>query len=104
MTDTHDVLPWRSRRPRDAGGFLSPAVRRALAEAPPIADDVVPFNTVRRRAAAALLASKQTAAHALMYTAADYSAVEAARAGRRLTALPFVARAVVDALREYPNL
>jgi 2-oxoglutarate dehydrogenase E2 component (dihydrolipoamide succinyltransferase) len=105
MTDTRDVLPWRRRRPRDAGAFLSPAVRRALAAEPaPVADEVVPFNTVRRRAAVALLASAQTAAHALTYTAVDYSAVDAARAGRRLTALPFVARAVIDALHEFPYL
>ena len=76
MTDTRapagpgdDALPWRRRRPRNAGSFLSPAVRRALAAAAPVADDVVPFNTVRRRAAVALLASKHTAAHALTYTA-----------------------------------
>jgi pyruvate dehydrogenase E2 component (dihydrolipoamide acetyltransferase) len=104
MTDTRDVLPWRRRRPRDAGAFLSPAVRRALAESAPVADEVVPFNTVRRRAAVALLASTQTAAHALTYTAADYSAVDAARGGRRLTALAFVARAVIDALHEFPYL
>jgi len=111
MTDTRvpagpgdDALPWRRRRPRNAGAFLSPAVRRALAETASVADDVVPFNTVRRRAAVALLASKEAAAHALTSTAADYSAVDAARAGRRLTALPFVARAVIDALREFPYL
>jgi len=99
-----DALPWRRRRPRDAGEFLSPAVRRALAEAAPIADEVVPFNTVRRRAAHALLASKRTAAHALAVVAADYSRIEAARAGAGRTALPFVARAVIDALHEFPSL
>jgi 2-oxoglutarate dehydrogenase E2 component (dihydrolipoamide succinyltransferase) len=99
-----DVLPWRRRRPRDAGDFLSPAVRNALASHAPPADEVVPFNTVRRRSASALVASKQTAAHALTVVAADYSRIDAAREGARLTALPFVARAVVDALREFPQL
>jgi 2-oxoglutarate dehydrogenase E2 component (dihydrolipoamide succinyltransferase) len=104
-----DALPWRRRRARDTAGFLSPAVRRALADAVPTAndaaaDEVVPFNTVRKRAATALLASKQTAAHALTTVAVDYSRIDAARAGARLTALPFVARAVVDALRDFPHL
>jgi 2-oxoglutarate dehydrogenase E2 component (dihydrolipoamide succinyltransferase) len=99
-----DALPWRRRRPRDAGDFLSPAVRRALAATAPIPDEVVPFNTVRKRAAGALLASKQTAAHALSTIAVDYSRIDAARSGARLTALPFVARAVVDALHEFPHL
>lgn len=138
---THDerVLPWRLRRPRSVARFLSPAVRREAAErgvdpstlwgsgaggrvtradvrraAVPAArgDEVVPFGTVRRRAAAALLASKHTAAHALVVTAADYSAVEEvrraardewrAREGFPLTYLPFVARAVVDAVGDFP--
>ncbi len=49
-----------------------------------------------------MLASKSTLAHALAVVAADYTAVDEARTGERLTALPFVARAVVDALREFP--
>jgi 2-oxoglutarate dehydrogenase E2 component (dihydrolipoamide succinyltransferase) len=101
MTDT---LPWRRRRSRDAGAFLSPAVRRALAATEPAADEVVPFNTVRRRAASALLESKHTAAHALTVVSADYSRIDAARAEAGLTALPFVARAVIDALHDYPYL
>jgi 2-oxoglutarate dehydrogenase E2 component (dihydrolipoamide succinyltransferase) len=99
-----DTLPWRRRPGRDTAGFLSPAVRRALADTAPTAEEIVPFNTVRRRAAHALLASKQTAAHTLTVVAADYSRIEPARAAARLTALPFVARAVIDALREFPQL
>jgi 2-oxoglutarate dehydrogenase E2 component (dihydrolipoamide succinyltransferase) len=66
------------------------------------ADEVVPFNTVRKRTAAGLLASKRNLAHALAVVGTDYSSVDEARHGERLTALPFVARAVVDALREFP--
>jgi 2-oxoglutarate dehydrogenase E2 component (dihydrolipoamide succinyltransferase) len=75
-------------------------------------DETVPFNNIRKRAASLLLASKQTSAHTLCVGAADYSAVEAVRMAHRtgwraaegfsLTYLPFVARAVVDALRVYP--
>ena len=102
------VLPWRRRRPRDTSGFLSPAVRnlaRDLGLDPATVaqrDVVVPFDNVRRRTAAGLVASKQTAAHALTIVAADYSAVEAARRAAGLTGLAFVGRAVVDALREFP--
>jgi pyruvate dehydrogenase E2 component (dihydrolipoamide acetyltransferase) len=65
-------------------------------------DDVVPFDNIRKRTATALLASKLTAAHASTITRADYSAIDAARRDARLTALAFVARAVVDALRDFP--
>jgi pyruvate dehydrogenase E2 component (dihydrolipoamide acetyltransferase) len=65
-------------------------------------DEVVPFDNVRRRTAVGLLASKRTIPHALEVVAADYGAIDGARAVAGLTALPFVARAVVDALREFP--
>jgi pyruvate dehydrogenase E2 component (dihydrolipoamide acetyltransferase) len=75
-------------------------------------DEIVPFNNIRKRAASLLLASKQTSPHALCVVAADYSGVESVRHAARtewraaegfsLTYLPFVARAVVDALRAHP--
>ena len=74
----------------------------------------VPFDRIRRRAADGLLRAKVTAAHAFAAVDCDYSAVERARRGVRdewreregfgLTALPFVARAVVDALGEFTRL
>jgi 2-oxoglutarate dehydrogenase E2 component (dihydrolipoamide succinyltransferase) len=65
-------------------------------------EEIVPFDNIRKRTAAALSLSKRTAAHASAATQADYSNVNEARRAARLTALPFVARAVVDALREFP--
>ncbi len=127
------ILPWRRRAARETAGFLSPAVRNLArehgvdaatltgrgtggrvtradvaehsgtgADAP--AHQVVPFNNIRKRTAVGLVGSKRTAAHALAVVAADYTAIEAARRAERLTSLPFVARAVVDALREYPMM
>ncbi len=126
------MLPWRRRPARVSGRFLSPAVRAlardlhvdpnallgrgsggrvtredvlAAAGGPPESrDEVVPFDNIRRRTAVALLASRTTAAHACTYVAADYAAVDNVRRAAGLTALPFVARAVVDALREFPML
>jgi pyruvate dehydrogenase E2 component (dihydrolipoamide acetyltransferase) len=78
----------------------------------PLGDEIAPFNNVRKRAAQLLVASKQTSAHTLCVVAADYSAIEAVRSEQRkawraeegfsLTYLPFVARAVIDALRAFP--
>src|SRR5207248_4908696 len=123
-------LPWRRRAARDTGRFLSPAVRNlageldvdaasllgrgtggrvtradvlAAAGAPvSVRDEVVPFDNVRRRTAIGLLASKRAIPHALVVAAADYGAIGLARRAGELTALPFVARAVVDALHEFP--
>src|SRR3712207_8848683 len=48
--------------------------------------------------------SLDTAATCTTWAECDMSAVEEARAKLRVTALPFVARATIDALREFPLL
>jgi 2-oxoglutarate dehydrogenase E2 component (dihydrolipoamide succinyltransferase) len=73
------------------------------------ADRRVPFSAIRLRTAQNLRQSIDAAVHALVVTEVDYSAVERARddaaaAGPTLTYLPFVARAVVDAIRRYPEV
>ena len=77
-------------------------------------DTVVPFTNIRRRTAEHMVRSKQTSAHTMVAVEVDYSAVEKARLAERerfkaaegfsLTYLPFVSRAVVDALQEWPYL
>jgi 2-oxoglutarate dehydrogenase E2 component (dihydrolipoamide succinyltransferase) len=120
------TLTWRTRPPRAARDFFSPAVRTAARDlgvdpaalagtgsdgrvtvadvraASEARDVVVPFDNIRRRTAAGLLASKRAIPHALTTVAADYTAIETVRRSAGLTALPFVARAVIDALHEFP--
>ena len=77
-------------------------------------DSVVPLNRIRRRTADHMVMSKQTSPHVLTAIEVDYEGVEAVRRlskqawkaaeGFSLTYLPFIARAVVDALRDYPHL
>ena len=77
-------------------------------------DRLVPLNNIRRRTAQHMVMSKQTSAHVLTAMEVDYEGVEAVRRatksawkaeeGFSLTYLPFIARAVIDALRDYPHL
>ena len=77
-------------------------------------DSVVPLNRIRRRTADHMVMSKQTSPHVLTAIEVDYEGVERVRRASRqawkaeegfsLTYLPFIARAVVDALRDYPHL
>lgn len=77
-------------------------------------DEVVPFTNIRRRTAEHMTRSKATSAHALVAIEVDYFNVDLARKpaktsfkeeeGVNLTYLPFIARATVDALREFPEL
>ncbi|MCU1430490.1 MAG: dihydrolipoamide acyltransferase [Actinomycetia bacterium] len=93
-----------------AGGRVTVSDVNAVATA--AASERRPFNRMQQRAGAALLTSKRTAAHGYTVAVADYSALDEVRRGNRerwretegfsLTYLPFVARAVVDAIAERP--
>jgi 2-oxoglutarate dehydrogenase E2 component (dihydrolipoamide succinyltransferase) len=77
-------------------------------------DEVVPFDNMRRRTAEHMVRSKHTSPHVLTAVEVDFHAVERARSARQrewkeregfsLTYLPFMARAVCDALAEFPHL
>jgi pyruvate dehydrogenase E2 component (dihydrolipoamide acetyltransferase) len=77
-------------------------------------DEIVPFSNIRRRTAEHMVRSQATAAHVLIAAEVDFVGVERARRAVRdsfkakegfsLTYLPFVARAVVDAIAEFPHV
>jgi 2-oxoglutarate dehydrogenase E2 component (dihydrolipoamide succinyltransferase) len=76
--------------------------------------ETIPFSAIRRRTAEHLTRSKAVAAHAFCSTEADFEAVDDVRRahgeewrateGFSLTYLPFIALAVIDALRTYPRV
>ena len=77
-------------------------------------EEVVPFTNIRRRTAEHMVRSKATSAHTLTAIEIDFENVDRVRRaeqerfreeeGISLTYLPFVLRAVVEALREFPRL
>jgi pyruvate dehydrogenase E2 component (dihydrolipoamide acetyltransferase) len=96
----------------------APAAPAAPAAAVPVSvgehDSVVPFTNIRRRTAEHMVRSKHTSAHTMVAVEVDYSGVEKVRQAEKdrfkeaegfgLTYLPFVTRAVVDALEQFPNV
>ena len=74
----------------------------------------LPFNRVRRVTAAHMVKSKATSPHVLQTIDVDFHAVDVARLARKhlwksekgysLTYLPFVARAVCEAIQQYPRV
>lgn len=77
-------------------------------------DQIVPFSNMRRRTAEHMVRSKAISPHAFIANEVDFEAVERVRTawgdrfkaeeGFTLTYLPFVARAAVEALRDFPLL
>jgi pyruvate dehydrogenase E2 component (dihydrolipoamide acetyltransferase) len=94
-----------------------PAPARPMAVTPAVpagSDAPVTLNKIRRITAEHMVRSLGTSAHAYVSTEVDYEAVERVRRavkdsfkvdeGVSLTYLPFVARALVDALAEFPQV
>lgn len=77
-------------------------------------DTVEPLNRIRKLTGDLMVASRSASPHVITAVEVDYSAVEAARLpvreafkaenGYSLTYLPFIARAVIDALGEFPHM
>lgn len=93
----------------------APATARPAPPAPVAAegdDEVIPLDRLRVRIGENLIRAKQTAAHVWTSVEVDYERVERVRQrhkdrfkadeGFSLTYLPFIARATIDALGEYP--
>ena len=106
-----DVLAAATNRNRSAAtapiASPSPAggpVQLADAAPPGPDDEVIEFSRARRNTAANMMRSLATSAHTLVVVEVDYHAVDAVRRAAGLSFLPFVARAVVDALGEFPHV
>ncbi len=82
----------------------APAAAPAAVVQPLDDDEVVEFSRARRMTAENMVRSIATSVHTLVGTEVDYHNIEPARASANLSYLPFVARAVIDALGEYPHL
>jgi 2-oxoglutarate dehydrogenase E2 component (dihydrolipoamide succinyltransferase) len=77
-------------------------------------DAVVPLSNIRLKTGEHMVMSKSVAPHTLTAIEVDYENVETVRRARgqefkeaegfSLTYLPFISRATIDALREYPHL
>ncbi len=102
-----------AERPAAASAAPTPAARPAPARAGE-GDESVPLNNIRRRTAEHMVRSVATSPHAYASMEVDMEGVERVRRAQKqrfrdelgvsLTYLPFVTRALVDALAEFPHV
>ncbi len=104
--------------PVAAAPALAAAVPAVASAAPAVLrgsrDDVVPFSKIRLRTGEHMVMSLATSPHAFIAAEVDFSNVDRVRNKRKeswkaeegfsLTYLPFIARAVVEAMAQYPNV
>jgi pyruvate/2-oxoglutarate dehydrogenase complex dihydrolipoamide acyltransferase (E2) component len=84
----------KTRKPRIEAPVAEPAAGGASA----------PLSRMRQTIGTHMLRSLQTAATCTTVVEADLVRIEAARAGTGFTYLPYIARATIDTLREFPQL
>jgi pyruvate dehydrogenase E2 component (dihydrolipoyllysine-residue acetyltransferase) len=96
-----------------AANRAAPRARVTAASPPPATasvpqagpdDDVEEFTKARRATAEHMVRSLATSAHTLVATEVDYHGLDPVRRSANLSFLPFVARATIDALREFSHL
>jgi 2-oxoglutarate dehydrogenase E2 component (dihydrolipoamide succinyltransferase) len=104
--------------PRPAAASPAPIVAAPSVAAPVVRagerDDVVPLSKIRQLTGAHMTMSLSVSPHAFSVVEVDYANVDNTRAktkdefksaeGFSLTYLPFISRAVVDALADFPNM
>jgi pyruvate/2-oxoglutarate dehydrogenase complex dihydrolipoamide acyltransferase (E2) component len=101
----HSESPYRP----DPVAAESPVTSRVAANGvPPVPEPqrgrVEPLSRMRRAIAAAMLRSQQTTATAHTVVECDMTEIETERKRLGLTALPLLARAVIEVLRDHPDL
>jgi pyruvate/2-oxoglutarate dehydrogenase complex dihydrolipoamide acyltransferase (E2) component len=97
----HIESPYRPDEP------AAPKKRKPRIEQPapaPVAAGSAPLSRMRQAIGARMLESLQTAATCTTIVEADLVRIEAARAQTGFTYLPYIARATIETLREFPQL
>jgi pyruvate/2-oxoglutarate dehydrogenase complex dihydrolipoamide acyltransferase (E2) component len=97
----HIESPYRPDEPA-AAKTRKPRFEQPAAE--PMTGGSAPLSRMRQSIGARMLQSLQTAATCTTVVEADLVRVEAARKQTGFTYLPYIARATIDALREFPQL
>ena len=112
------ATPAAAPAPKPAAASPAPVASAPKAAAPMVRagerDDVVPLSKIRQLTGAHMTMSLSVSPHAFSVVEVDYANVDNTRAktkdefksaeGFRLTYLPFISRAVVDALADFPNM
>ena len=118
VIDSGTARPAAAAPAAPAAATHAPVAAAPAAAAPRVVagarDESVPLSKIRQATGAHMLMSKGASPHAFSVVEVDFANVDATRTrakdgfkadeGFSLTYLPFIARAVVDALREFPHL
>ncbi|MGI8662403.1 MAG: dihydrolipoamide acetyltransferase family protein [Acidimicrobiales bacterium] len=106
--------PAEPETPAPAPAKAAPAAPAPVTHAAGERDTTIAHSNIRKRTAEHMIRSKQTSAHVYAVMEVDYESVELVRRAEKetwkaeegfgLTYLPFISRAVVDAIHDFPEV
>jgi 2-oxoglutarate dehydrogenase E2 component (dihydrolipoamide succinyltransferase) len=109
----NDILGVLQKPAAAAAPQPAPAPQPQPAAVPQTGDRIEPLSVMRKKIAQHMILSKQTSAHVTTVFEVDFTPIEKLRKqhkdtyaerGVKLTYLPFIVQAVIEALREFPIL
>ena len=99
---------------KDVLAYLAGSGTKSILQPPTLTDDLLPFDRIRKLTAEHMVMSKATSPHVLQTVEVNYGAVDEVRRrvgpswkadkGYSLTYLPFIAKALVYAIGEFPRV
>ena len=99
---------------KDVLAYLAGSGTKSILQPPSLSDDLLPFDRIRKLTAEHMVMSKATSPHVLQTVEVNYGAVDEIRRrvgpswkadkGYSLTYLPFIAKALVYAIGEFPRV
>ncbi len=100
----NDVLDYLAKQENIQSTTMESGKEQSKHLTPTLQEEIIPLTTIRQTIAERMVQSRKTSAHVVTVFEIDFSAIEKIRQIRKLTYLPFVIKAVTQAITAFPIL
>ena len=100
----NDVLDYLAKRDTTQSTIMESGEERSEHPTPTLQEEIIPLTTIRQTIAERMVHSRKTSAHVVTVFEIDFSSIEKVRQVRKLTYLPFIIKAVTQAITAFPIL
>lgn len=100
----NDVLDYLAKQENIQSTTIESGKEHSKHLPPTLQEEIIPLTTIRQTIAERMVQSRKTSAHVVTVFEIDFSAIEKIRQIRKLTYLPFVIKAVTQAITAFPIL
>jgi 2-oxoglutarate dehydrogenase E2 component (dihydrolipoamide succinyltransferase)/2-oxoisovalerate dehydrogenase E2 component (dihydrolipoyl transacylase) len=100
----NDVLDYLAKRETTQSTTMESGEKQSKHLTPTLQEEIIPLTTIRQTIAERMVHSRKASAHVVTVFEIDFSSIEKIRQVRKLTYLPFIVKAVTQALTAFPIL